>query len=220
MPGRTARVSSTTLRSVRFTARSHASQSCVSNVPAGGPPAFVTRTSTRPNFVERFARHALDACARSERSATTACTCDAARRCDLRRAASSASAPRAQMHERRAFARQLVRDRAAKSAARRGDERDLSAQSEIHRRYFRRYESVLFEPVLARRIEDVDVERVLERLGLVRNVRRNVQHFARAHDARSCFSSSPIQNFSAPSRIYVICSFSCECLGTMQPFLR
>src|SRR5438132_3335653 len=35
------------------------------------------------------------------------------------------------------------------------------------------------QPVLPRRIEDVDVERVLQRLGGVRQVRRNGQHLAR-----------------------------------------
>ena len=67
-------------------------------------------------------------------------------------------------------------------------------------RYFRRYASVLFSQSCARRIEDVDVERVLERLGLVRHVRRDVQHFAGTHD-HVCDSSSPIQNLSAPSRM-------------------
>ena len=59
----------------------------------------------------------------------------------------------------------------------------------------------LVQPVLARRTEDVHVERVLERFGLVRHVRRNVQHLAGAHDRLSRVSSSPIQNLSAPSRM-------------------
>jgi hypothetical protein len=38
------------------------------------------------------------------------------------------------------------------------------------------------EPVLPRRVEDVHVQRVLERERLVRNVGRDVQHLAGAHD--------------------------------------
>ena len=38
------------------------------------------------------------------------------------------------------------------------------------------------EPVLARRRENVHVKSILERLGLVRNVRRKHEHLARAHD--------------------------------------
>src|SRR5712664_2871977 len=38
-----------------------------------------------------------------------------------------------------------------------------------------------FEPVLARRIENVDVERILERVGLVGHVARQMEHLARAH---------------------------------------
>src|SRR2546422_6743274 len=39
----------------------------------------------------------------------------------------------------------------------------------------------LVEPVLARRGEHVDVERVLERVRLVRHVRGDVQHLSRPH---------------------------------------
>jgi hypothetical protein len=38
------------------------------------------------------------------------------------------------------------------------------------------------EPVLARRVEHIDVERVLESFGLVRHVGRDDQHLACAHD--------------------------------------
>ena len=40
----------------------------------------------------------------------------------------------------------------------------------------------LVEPVRARRVEDVHIEGVLQRMGLVRHVARQVQHLARAHD--------------------------------------
>ncbi len=51
----------------------------------------------------------------------------------------------------------------------------------------------LVEPVLTGRAEDVYVEGVYERLGLVRDVRRDDEHLARMDD-------DPIQNFKAPSR--------------------
>src|SRR5690606_38664188 len=38
------------------------------------------------------------------------------------------------------------------------------------------------QPVLARRVEDVHVERVLQRLRLVPHVRRDVQHLTAPHD--------------------------------------
>ena len=63
------------------------------------------------------------------------------------------------------------------------------------------------EPVLARRAEDVHVERILERFGLVRDVGRNHQHFAGVEDDRfRRFGSDP--------------EAQRECSGTMQPFFR
>src|SRR5882672_11116423 len=39
----------------------------------------------------------------------------------------------------------------------------------------------LFQPVLARRTEDVDIEGILQRVGLVGQVARQMQHLSRAH---------------------------------------
>ena len=61
MPGSTARVSSTTLVSNRRVAASHVSGERLSNVPAGGPPALVTSTSTRPKRASATATTAAPA---------------------------------------------------------------------------------------------------------------------------------------------------------------
>ena len=55
----------------------------------------------------------------------------------------------------------------------------------------------VIEPVLADRAEHVELERVLERLGLVLDPRRDVQHLAFADGDLLAAD----QNFSAPCRM-------------------
>src|SRR6185437_11839931 len=180
MPGSTARVSSTALRSVRFTARSHAIQSCASNGPAGGPPAFVTRMSTWP---KRAMASAVTSsmCSCFERSATTVCTSTPVHVEITLRALSSVSAPRAQrislapsLASSSAIARPRPRLAAATSATLPRMPRFMTLFPQVRVRFV--------QPVLARRVEDIDVERILERLRLVRYVGRDVQHLAGADE--------------------------------------
>ena len=75
------------------------------------------------------------------------------------------------------------------------------------------------EPVLARRVEDVDVEHVLERLGLVRQVRRDVQHLAGADvDDLGLVVAEPEaeRTFEDVGQLLVLV----ECFGTIAPCAR
>ena len=57
----------------------------------------------------------------------------------------------------------------------------MSASDPVTDRYRRTSVVGAIEPVLPDRAEDVELEGVLERFGLVLDPRRNVQHFAFAH---------------------------------------
>ncbi len=74
IPGRTCRASSIALKSVSRIASSHCSRLNCSNVPAGGPPALVTRISMRPNRSLPASTTRL-ICSMSVTSAGTARTC-------------------------------------------------------------------------------------------------------------------------------------------------
>src|SRR6185312_8794396 len=73
IPGSTARVMLTALSNVRRHASVHADGGCASNGPAGGPPALLTRMSTRPNS-SRAEVQTRSTAAGSEMSATTEIT--------------------------------------------------------------------------------------------------------------------------------------------------
>ncbi|MCK7461284.1 MAG: hypothetical protein MZU84_04050 [Sphingobacterium sp.] len=72
------------------------------------------------------------------------------------------------------------------------------------------------QPVLPDRAEHVELERVVQRLGLVRHRRRDVQHLAFADDELLAADGEPA---GRPGRRSVICSLSWSCIGTMAPFL-
>src|SRR5437867_848079 len=180
MPGSTSRVSSTALRRVSSTACCHASQSCASNGPDGGPPAFVTRTSTRPKR-SRACAHARLIPSGVDTSAATASTSTPALSAIADPVSASASSPRAQITSdapsaasASAMARPRPRLAAATSATFPRSPRSMASSQPLLSAA--QVGVGLVEPVLTRRREDVDVHRVLERFGLVRNVGGDVEH--------------------------------------------
>src|SRR4051812_9849397 len=179
--GSTARVSSTTL--IRFwrTASCHTAAEWVSNGPAGGPPPFVTSTSTWPNSasVRAVRRERSSGFARSAATSTTRTPASVRIAVAVSR---SVSAPRAQMTR-------SIPSRASSSATARPSPRLAAATRAT---FPPRPRSMLFrpvevavgaiQPILPGRAEDVDVERVLEGARLVQYVRGNVQHLSFTND--------------------------------------
>ena len=131
MPGRTARVISITESRVRRTVASQAASSWLSKGPEGGPPALVTRMSTRP--CSRIAASATRrASSGFETSAATAVTRTPDRAAISSRAASSAASPARAQRERGALRGQLLGDGAPQPLARARHQRDLPPQAEVH----------------------------------------------------------------------------------------
>src|SRR6185503_2248988 len=179
MPGRTCRANSIALKRVSRIASSHCSRVICSNVPAGGPPALVTRMSIRPNRSLPASTTRLIWFA-SVTSAGTARTCAPVLSAIVAATSANVCCSRAQITSdapsaanSSATARPSPRLPAAIRAVLFFSPRSTLLLPQIIVR--------LVEPVQSWWTEDVDVESVLERFRFVLDHRRNVQHFTRHH---------------------------------------
>src|SRR6266513_213548 len=175
IPGRRARASPTALVSKSRVAESHISGVKLSNGPLGGPPEFVTRMSTLSNLSRAvFTTRSMPDC--SETSATTSTTVTP----EVLRIDSavlrSDSSPRAQTTR-------FAPSAASSSAMARPSPlllADTSATLPRRPRSKSAPQVIIFlvQPILPRWTEDIDIESLFERFGLVRNVRGDVQYFS------------------------------------------
>src|ERR1041385_8408930 len=190
IPGSATRQNSTTLPRTSAVAWSHASAVSDSNGPAGGPPLLVSRIATPPNRAtpSRTSRSGSPRKPTSAGRASTgtpwraAISSAVARSAASPRAVSTSEAPSAASSS--ATARPNPRLDAASSATFPRNPSSMPAPpSLLPTSYFLSPEIIvrLVQPVLPRRREDVHVERVLQRLGLVRHVARQVEHLAAVH---------------------------------------
>src|SRR5690554_871786 len=185
IPGSTPRTRFSTLSRLRRIAACHASGEWLSNGPAGGPPAFVTSTSTAPNRSSAVPTKPSTTSG-TLTSAATATTSAPVFRSIASRVSASTASPRAHSTSRApsaasssATARPSPRLDAATSAVLPSSPSCIAALL----RWSSAAQVVVraAQPVLAGRAEHVHVQRVLERERLVRHVGRDVQDLARAH---------------------------------------
>ena len=180
MCGITARESRTTLISTESIASRQSSSVSDAKSADFGPPVLVIRMSIAPSSPGRLLDEPLDVGgARNvgdDRHART-------RRSRRWISAAAARAVRlgsgADRHPR-PFARERQRRGAAEALARGAHDRALALKFEVHRSFAVEVGVGAVQPVLADRAEQVQLEGVVERLGLVLHPGRDVQHLSLA----------------------------------------